>query len=91
MALAGWSPDACLDFDLAVVWFGDWVDGRREEVEWVADASPPSGPRKAVPRYPTLAALLALGEDDGGSEPIDPAAFDAITRAFLAGGLPPQE
>jgi hypothetical protein len=84
LAAAGWSSDACLDFDLAVVAFGDWVDGRREEVEEVADHRPaPSGRVRVVPRYRTLADLLGL--DEAGLTGSDPATLDHIAAAFLAG------
>lgn len=81
---AGWSPAACLDFDLGIEDFDLWLETRAEEtVE--KDAPPERKTRKVrVPKYRTLRDLLALRDEE--AERIAPE-VEAAAAAFLAGDL----
>ena len=81
------SDAVCLDFDLGVRALKRWADRREAATHLVADHEPKRDkPMKAVPTYPTLAAVLGLGTSDA---PAVVAADTATARglaAAMAGG-----
>jgi hypothetical protein len=63
---AGWPLDVRLDFDFAVRDLKRWADHRANETDLV-DAPTPSRnakPKQSVPKYRTLADVLALTDED---------------------------
>ena len=85
---AGWPNDVRLDFDFAVRDLKRWADARTNETRLVADHDRSDGkPKKAVPRYATLADVLGLdGEDDEVTMPMLSAAdAEDIAAAILSG------
>lgn len=53
------------------MWFGRWVDGRREETDEVTAPAPSKDkhPKMRVPRYETVSGLLGLTASDGSPAP----------------------
>lgn len=92
MKEAGFDADARLDFDLAVIQFGTWVENRQNETVSVLDRTPPKNakPTHQEPKYKTLGDLLALNADD---EPVTHSASDIeeIARDVLAGAFDDDE
>jgi len=71
MREAGFPEGSCLDLDLAVLEFGDWVEGRANETKEVSAPSPPKNAphTKTVRKYESLHALLGIdGDEDGVSQ-----------------------
>lgn len=56
---AGWSDEACLDFDLAFVWFDGWVQSKRDAVDWVSPDERHKG-KVPRPRYGSVDEILDL-------------------------------
>lgn len=62
-----------IDFDLACMWFAQWVEGRaRETVEKPVTKSEAKKRTKQVPKYPTLQAQLGLAPTSGAQGPERP-------------------
>lgn len=62
-----------LDFDLACMWFGRWVEARAQEtVERPVSAAEKRRQTKRVPKYPTLLAQLGMTGDGAAQGPDTP-------------------
>lgn len=60
-----------LDFDQAVRFVKRWADGRGEKTKMEEDHSPETKKRmKAVPKYPSLLAVLGISEEGETDEPV---------------------
>jgi len=89
---AGWPLDVRLDFDFAVRDLKRWADHRANETKLV-DAPKPSKsdrPKQSAPRYPTLADVLALTDEDAEMADVNAQYteddIEAMARDILRGG-----
>jgi hypothetical protein len=80
----GATDAVCLDFDFAIRALKRWADRRADETEMVPDHTPERKTRmKAVPRYPSL--LAVLGIDETGDDPVavDTRAVDDLVAQMM--------
>ncbi len=70
MREAGYPDGICIDLDLAVLEFGDWVEGRANETVEEHVPKPPKNPphTKTVRKYKSLNALLGIDDDEDGTK-----------------------
>ncbi len=87
MREAGYPDGSCLDLDLAVLEFGDWVEARANETKEVSAPRPPKNPphTKTVRKYESLHALLGIDDDGGGASPVARAEVADQARALRTG------
>lgn len=62
---AGWTAKARLDFNLGMLWYGDWVEAKKSEQVWVKHTDEHKGmsPR---PKYESMNQILAEYDDTMG-------------------------
>lgn len=87
MREAGYPEGICLDLDLAVLEFGDWVEGRANETKEVSAPSPPKNAphTKTVRKYESLHDLLGIADDEDGTGPVASADVADQARALRTG------
>jgi hypothetical protein len=73
----------CLDFDFAIRSLKRWADRRSDETELVPDSAPERKQKmKAVPKYPTLLAVLGITDEPDQPQP-DTAEVNDLVAAML--------
>lgn len=77
----GEAAASALDFDLACMWFGRWVD-QREKATKKAPRPKSASKKIDVPRYNTRAHMLGLVDGVADDNTGDHADVDALTDQF---------
>lgn len=70
---SGWTGDEVLDFDLGMLWFGDWIEAKKGEQVWVKHSDEHKG-MSPKPKYETLGQVFELYDETRGMTKFAPQA-----------------